>query len=375
MSHQSTQPPTDVPLGSNEQRLSPREWLAVGLIVSGLLWGIPRAWEGVEPLDPSPNARGPHELSRDYWTHARRCRAAASEEKTLVIGDSVVWGAYVTSDQTLSAHLNRLSTGRRFANLGVQGLHPAAMAGLVECYMPDLAGRHVVLQCDPLWMASDRRDLTIEKEFQFNHPQLVPQFVPRIPCYREPLSVRLAAVIERNLTHMAFARHLRIAYFDNSDAPHWTLDHPAANPAEQLTLAPPSSSSAPSETSRRQLAKANFPWVELNESLQWSSFQRTVDVLQRRGARVFVLVGPLNEHQLTPESRRKYATLKARIAIWLESSSIPHYVPPPLAATDYADVSHPLSAGYARLAQDLLRQESFASQPVVSASRFSYSGQ
>ena len=107
-----------------------------------------------------------------------------------MLGDSVVWGYYVSADQTLSHYLSELSGGRRFANLGVDQVHPVAMAGLVEHYGRAMAGKRVLLHYNPLWMSSDERDLETAKEVG-NHSRLIPQFFPGIPSYHEPLEGRL----------------------------------------------------------------------------------------------------------------------------------------------------------------------------------------
>ena len=69
---------------------------------------------------------------------------------------------------------------------------------------------------------------------------------------------------------------------------------------------------------------------------------------------MFVLVGPLNEHMLTPASRAAYAAMKRQVTGWLAAQDIRYYAPAPLPTNEYADLSHPLGPGYARLAWDLL---------------------
>lgn len=99
-----------------------------------------------------------------------------------------------------------------------------------------------------------------------------------------------------------------------------------------------------------------MPWVDLAGSLQWRSFQRAVELLQQRGNTVFVVVGPFNEHLLKEPSRVKYSELKRGIEDWLKERRIPYMAPPPLPSEYYGDASHPLSAGYALLAKELLSE-------------------
>jgi len=145
----------------------------------------------------------------------------------------------------------------------------------------------------------------------------------------------------------------------------WTLEHPHDNPLQQVTLELPSPDEPPSPPpdARPWSAKGITPftpdWVPLDKSLQWRFFQRTVRLLRDRGNRVFVLVGPFNEHMLTEAGLRGYAERKAQVAEWLTKEGIPHYVPPPLKSDLYADASHPTATGYVELARVLAEQPEF----------------
>ena len=354
-----------IPFAAHAVRLSPRQWLLAAALVAAAAAGIPRCWERLEPLPEPVNNRLPYRLGNDYWTFARYARQAADPSQTLLIGDSVVWGHYVGKDSTLSAHLNRLRGSGRYVNLGVDGIHPAAMAGLLRCYGRSLAGRRVILHCNLLWMSSPRHDLTDDKEFAFNHPSLVPQFWPAISCYKESLSGRLGHVVGRNVGFLGWAKHLQIAYFDSRDLTSWMLEHPYDNPLRRLTLALPSPDDPPSPPPSQEsweaqrIPKANFRWVELSESLQWRSFGEVLGLLQRRGNQVFVLVGPFNEHMLLERSLKAYAARKAFVRQWLAEAGIPHHVAEALPSETYADASHPLDRGYALLAGRLLADAAF----------------
>jgi len=354
-----------VPFGSNEVRLSPREWAIALIIIAVVFCFAPIVWERAERLEIEPDYRIPFSLGSDYWIYDRYCRAICAQDKTLVIGDSVIWGHYVAKEQTLSHHLSAIAREERFANMGVDGIHPAALAGLMEYYGRAISGKNVILHCNLLWMSSERHDLQTEKEFSFNHPRLVPQFFPRIPCYRELFAGRLAIVIERRLPLYGWTNHLRVAYFESMDIPTWTVERPYANPIGAITLELPSPDEPPSPEPvaeswrKRRIAKFNPPWVELEVSFQWASFKRTIEILKRRGNRVFVLLGPFNEHMLGTESLATYNKRKLEVEAWLQESKLPYYVPAALPTDSYADASHPMGEGYAMIARQLFEDEAF----------------
>jgi hypothetical protein len=343
---------------SNGIRLTVREWVGLGIFSLVLLLAAPRVWEQAEPFEAEPDYRIPYELSNDYWLYDRYARAAASRYEVLVLGDSVVWGPYVTRRQTLSHCLNEIGAAdHRFANLGLNGAHPAALAGLIEYYARGVSGKMVLLQCNPLWLTSPVQDLQEEGQRPFEHPDLVPQFFPKVPRYKAEASKRIGAVISRHIAFTAWTRHLQDAYFGQSDIPNWTLEHPYENPVRQFDrdLPPPDDrplrEPVPWHAHGGKLDAA--PWIDLDQSLQWASFQRAVQILQDRGNRLFVLVGPYNEHMLTALSRERYQVVKGTIENWLQKRQVVYFAPPVLPRDEYGDVSHPLAAGYHRLAQYL----------------------
>jgi hypothetical protein len=351
---------------SNGIRLTRREWLGLGLFAVVIVVFTPALWRRTEKFALEPDYRIPHDLSNDYWLYECFAGLAADHYDTLLVGDSVVWGEYVTRQETLAHYLNELTGKERFANLGLDGAHPLALGGLVEFYAESVSGKNVVLQCNPLWMSSRRADLQDDRaEGKFNHPRLVPQFAPSVPAYKAEISPRLGIVVERWLPLSKWTAHLQQAYYGRADIPGWTLEHPYDNPLTPLTRGLP-----PSENSRRHLpqpwyksgiAKQDYPWVDLDTSLQWQALQGALELLKQRGNRVFVLVGPFNEHLLTPASLQRYQRLKATIAAWLREKRIPHSLPPPLPSEQYGDASHPLAQGYEQLARQLAKAPFFQS--------------
>jgi hypothetical protein len=351
---------------SNGLRLRGREWLGLGLFAVMLVLGAPALWYRAERFALEPDYRIPHDLSNDYWLYSCFAGLAADHDDTLLIGDSVIWGEYVTRQETLSHYLGELAGQDRYANLGLDGAHPLALGGLIEFYADNVTGKKILLQCNPLWMSSRRADLQDDQASEFNHPRLVPQFAPSVPAYKAEISPRLGVLMERRLPSSRWTTHLQQAYYDRMDIPGWTLEHPYNNPFEPLFRGLP-----PSDNSRRRVSqpwyksgitKQDYPWVDLETSLQWQAFQGVVEYLQKRGNRVFVLVGPFNEHLLTPESLKRYQQVKATIAAWLREKHVPHAIPEPLPSEQYGDASHPLAEGYKQLARMLTEDPFFQSE-------------
>ncbi|HEV3028752.1 MAG TPA: hypothetical protein VG457_14330 [Planctomycetota bacterium] len=352
---ESTEPTT-----SNAFALTSRQWIGLAVFTAALYLLAPVAWRRVEKLETGPDYRIPYELSSDYWLWSRIAERDAASYDTMILGDSVVWGQYVRPEETLSHYLNMHEGAQRYANLGLDGAYPAALVGLIESYGKGIQGKRVLLQCNPLWMSSPMHDLRESEETKLNHLALVPQFSPSIPCYKEEVSRRIGKVVERNVPFNSWTSHLQAAYFGSSNIPRWTLEHPYENPLQAVTgKLPPSGDELrhePISWSARGITKQNMPWVDLPGSLQWASFRRAVDVLQKRGNTVMVVVGPFNEHLLTDASREKYAAMKRGIEDWLKERGIPWIAPTLLPSDYYGDASHPLSAGYALLAKELVSE-------------------
>jgi hypothetical protein len=363
----------------NEMRLTARQWAVTVVLVVLVVLLTPTIWKKIERFETGPDYRIPYSLSKDYWLYERRAQELASTS-IIVLGDSVVWGEYVLPDSTLSHFLNEeTKQPGRFANAGVNGMFPLALEGLVRHYGGAYSGRKILLQCNLLWLSSPKADLQTQKEEQFNHSRLVPQFSPRIPCYRAELSERFGAIAERNLGMIAWSTHLQNAYFEQKNILAWTLAddgndpprHPNVykNPLAQIKLqvpiapatdperGPQSARHRPWSTSGKGATR--FEWVTLESSFQWAAFQRLVELLRERGNEVFVMVGPFNEHFMAEENRIAYQGLRDGVATWLEKNQVPHAVPAPLASPLYADASHPLTEGYQVLAQGLMQNTAF----------------
>lgn len=361
-----------VPLGTNEMRLSVRQWLVVLVILAACAVGIPQVWKHVERFETGPDYRIPYALSTDYWLYQRRLEKIAVPSGIPVLGDSVVWGEYVSPSGTLTHFLNR-ETGHtdRFVNCGVNGLFPLAMAGLVEHYGPALRNRPIIVHCNLLWLSSPQADLSATKETNFNHAQLVPQFWPRIPCYRADAADRLGVIANRSVELFAWVGHVQDAYFGQHSIPRWTLEEDDSDPPRrpnawrdplaEITLTVPGdphddpqrgpSSSRHKPWTESGTAPTHFDWVDLDASLQWRAFRELIGRLRDRGNNVLVIVGPFNEHMVATGQRPKLAELRDGVAAWLAARGVACVVPDTLPSELYADASHPLTDGYAQLAR------------------------
>jgi hypothetical protein len=363
----------------NGMRLVVRHWLAVALVVTTVLAGTPWLWKKIERFDTGPDYRIPYALSKDYWLYERGLQRM-TPANIPVIGDSVIWGEYVQPDGTLSHFLNEQSRQPgKFIDAGVNGMFPLALEGLIRYYGKPLSHRKVILHCNLLWMSSPKADLHTTKEERFNHADLVPQFYPRLPCYKADLNHRLAAIVERHFTFSEWANHLQVTCFGQKSLLAWTLEedgssppqHPNAykNPLAQITLSVPPEPSADPERgpnsprhkpwSTTGQGSTRFEWVDLEQSLQWAAFRRLVQLLRSRDNDVLILLGPFNEHIMAEENRPSFRRLRDNVAQWLAKNDLPCLVPDPLPSGLYADASHPLTDGYQLLAKHLVSDALF----------------
>ena len=363
-------PGEELPVTS-EMRLNLRQWAIVLAIVTLVAFATPRLWKHVERFRLGADYRIPYQLSNDYWLFEWRLQKIATAEPIVVLGDSVVWGEYVKADGTLPHFLGQ-QAGQpdRFVNAGVNGLFPLALEGLVRHYGASLHGRKVIVVCNLLWLSSPEADMQAKKAEVRNHASLVPQFFPRVPSYQADANERLGAVVMRNVGFLGWVNHLQDCYFHQESILQWTLaedpsqprHYPNAykNPLAQITLAVPSGQGDDAErgegSSRHKPWTANgasktaFEWVDLASSLQWAAFQRTVELLRDRGNDVLVIVTPFNAHMIADKSVPGYTAIHDGVVAWLAEKGIACVAPDALPSGLYADASHPLTAGYAKLA-------------------------
>jgi len=375
--------------GPSTIRLSAWQWAVVGGLVVAVVLLMPWIAQRREAFTPWVDYRHPYAYSEDYWLYERYSRYASARYPVAVLGDSVVWGHYVEPQGTLSHFLNQQAGKPLFANLGLDGIRPMALAGLVQYYCRDLTGHGVVLHLNPLWMSSPDTDLRPpgneagawprvaararqawwhrpppeEEGVRINHVGLIPQ-VSSLPRGYDPSLREVTAItLERHLPYAAWLRHMRMLYFENLGLQSWTLGNPYRNPLHAVTLELPQPEDRPEGSpvpwSQGGVEQQDFPWVPLEQSYQWERFRKTVEILRARHNQVFVLVGPMNTHLMTDGSAQRYGRLKGEMEAWLTAAGVPCYSPPPLPSDLYADASHPLKAGYAELAKELYNDGAF----------------
>jgi hypothetical protein len=372
------------PFGVNELRLSLRQWFAAAILVSAIVWAAPFLWKKIEKYPTGKDYRLPYDLSKDYWLYQRRLQQDDGSNKVFVYGDSVVWGEYVNKDGTLSHFLNQQAAAKtasppEFINAGINGLFPLALDGLAGNYCPVFQHKKILVHCNLLWMSSPKADLQTRKEEKFNHALLVPQFSPRIPSYKASFDDRVANVLQRNSDFLSWGNHLKFAYFNGYDLLSWTLLEGSngrltnlnRNPLRQITFNIPTEPSpdplrGPDSPRHKPWSlkegpgTETFEWVSLESSLQWAAFQRLCSNLRARGNSVLVVVGPLNEHMMTPENLEHFSKLKTGVAAWLTQNEFSHIVPELLPSKLYADTSHPLTEGYRLMAERLATNAVFS---------------
>jgi hypothetical protein len=148
-----------------------------------------------------------------------------------------------------------------------------------------------------------------------------------------------------------------VTRFDNTGLQLWTVENPYSNPLSRITYKPQRLTEEKKADTRSRAAGGqilqSLPWVELETSLQWWAFQNLADLLIARDNEIFVVVGPLNEHVLDPDSLQKYQEILNKAESRLEEMNIPYYILPLLPEHLYADTSHPIAEGYELLAQHI----------------------
>lgn len=334
-------------------------WI-LALLIQIWLW-VPILWSHwIEPPQFADNYRAPSGLSQDYWQYRRASQATADRGAILVVGDSVIWGEYVDTGQTLSDYL---SGKQPFSNGGLNGLHPLAMQGLTHYVTASDALDKVILHFNPLWLTSTERDLQGDRPLSFNHPDLVIQWPGKVPTYQPAMADRLSVLVERHWRWRQWVRHIRLNYFNGQDPHRWSLEHPyewPSGPRDEL-VSYAETRQKPLPWTQRAIRPQDFAWVDLETSLQWKAFREMLETLQRSSRRPLVLVGPFNKHLLTDSSKASHDRLIAAVCSWLKEHQIPFVAAETLASELYADASHPLAAGYQQWAAQIAADPVFQS--------------
>lgn len=337
-------------------QLAPREWLGVLAIVVAADALVVASWPA---SDAAPGAgRLPYALRDDYWAYERLVEQAG-RERVLVVGDSVIWGQFVAPEATLPARL-----GGGFVNAGIDGLHGVAFEGLVRHHGRPLQRRRVVAYWNFTWIQTPTLDLAGAEPRTVHHPRLLPQLAPELRFYRAPAEERLTILAEQYLPLPELLHHLRLRYFDNHAPSGWLLEHPYATPLGPLLDGPSPARDPPPPPERTWRARGlqagqDVPWVAPARSRQYAAFGRAVERLRAGGADVFVVIGDFNRVLLSPKSAARLRAARDAVAADLGARGFAYALAPELPPEEYADASHPLGAGYARMAAALARDPTF----------------
>ncbi|MDD8015377.1 MAG: hypothetical protein PHX45_06755 [Acidobacteriota bacterium] len=354
---------------SNHVILSGREWIftvILFLIIGFVLYFGWYHWEEL-PLESDFRSTCWEERMSDYWAYSQWGRAARARHRVLLIGSSVIWGQEVPHDETLSHYLNDELGAEDVANMGIDGLTNAAMTGLFKHYGRFLRGADVILEFNPLWMSSPRRDLRGKGSdlWQFHHPRLVPQLDRRISYYRG-INERVGYLLENDLKLPPFVRHLMVNYFENKSVAAWLMDHPYRLPPGAITFraAPMMKEKqglGTSWSSRKEAEIWDNPFLSLDESIQWEFYLKALRLLRNKGCRVFILLGPYNTHCLTEKSRERGRAMIEAVKHRLDEMGYPYFDTTKgfLPSDQFADQCHLLKGGHMLLARALVDDAAF----------------
>lgn len=339
----------NIPDNANGLVLKPRELVVTAAVVLVLTLAVlPYCWRKYSNTEIPRNFRLAEKLRDDYYGYRTVAEAVCEKHPAVFIGDSVIWGMYVDNDHTLPALVNRKLGKDEVGNLAVDGLHPIAMETLVRDCGGDIRGKRVYLYWNPLWMNKPLYDLSGQEEFSINHPGLLPQFDPSFKSYRANFGDRFSAFLEQKLLFAAWLRHFRAAYCANKDvkkviAAGEKLAH--YDPTEREKT-----KNGTDDWKKSGVNKQDWPWVSIDRSRQYAAFRRVIELLRKRGNEVTVVLGTVNPHMQTPGSLERYRKLREEVKADLTKAGVAFIDLPELESKDYADASHPLAAGYRKLA-------------------------
>lgn len=378
---------------ANPLRLSWRHWRFVLAAIILAALALPWLWRTLEPFEPSAAYRVPYDFISDYWQVERWVERTSGP---VLLGDSVVWGEYVAPGDSLPAALRRLAGGKGFDNLGLNGLCPAALAGFIPQCAGSLSDRPVLVVFNALWMSSEAADLRSppsmeewERGISINHAELMPQFFPGTPRYISPpmpdrslpwttwerwrdesrlladrgrkLEDRLGNVLRRNADLLRLSKHLTCKVKAAANGREAPLD--PLGPGLLASVPPPEDAphSRPIAWYEAGLMESgmSFTWPRIDDSFQWRCFRSAVADLRSRGNRVLVVLAPFNPWIQSEDSRAGYRRMEAEILARLHEDGVAALAPPTLPREEYADGSHPLAAGYRRLAEGLWGSPTF----------------
>lgn len=351
---------------SNSMILSLREWIAAIVIAVAVTAVIYYGWGSWEHYAPGPDHRETcwAELQSDYWAYMRWCRHARDRYDALLIGDSVVWGQEVDNDETISHYLNDYLGSEMIANMANDGLFMAGIRGFVRYYGDYLDNTNAIVQFNPLWMTSPRRDLRSDTRANYHHPRLIPQFDSRITYYHD-LNTRIGYRMEHIFRVFPFVRHLMANYYDNTSISGWMMNNPYRCPFSAITfqsatvMAEKQGKGIDWET--KGMKQSDEPFVDPEESIQFECFLDALEGLTKKNTRVFVMIGPFNDHWLTPESRERLYAMIEKVKTVFDEKGYPYYdsITAGLPSKTFGDSCHLLREGHDILAKGMTADPAF----------------
>ncbi len=355
---------TTIP-NSNTVFLNGREWLivlGVFIAISLVVYNGFNRWERI-PVETDFRSTCWEARMSDYYAYSQWANYARDHYKILLIGDSVIWGQEVPNNETVSHFINQQLGKEEVANLGIDGLTLAALDGMVANYGSAFRNTNAIVELNPLWMSSPKRDM--REKGNFHHPRLVPQFDPRIKYFKD-FNERLGYVIEHHLKVPPFVRHLMVNYYDNKSVANWLLENPYRNPLSAITFQGPSMMKekqglgtdwASREKDPAKIELRDDPFLNPDESVMFEHFLRALDKLKKHNVNAMVLLGPFNTYNLNPESRQKLFTMIGQIKQILDKRGVTYFdaTCDLLPSTAYADQCHALASGHAQLAEAMVK--------------------
>lgn len=334
--------------------------IITALLAILLFFAAPFAIKFIYEHDFTVNYRIPYPMGEDYYLFSHYSAAVSNSEKIFFFGDSVIWGHYAEKDKTLTSWLNQLQGEEQFANMGIDGIHPAALYGLVKKYSGKIKNKNIIVGINLLWMSSPRHDLSGEVNSDINHKKLLPQLNRTIPAYGAGIEERISSLINRECTFFAWINHIKMTRFADFSLYRWTLDNPEKNIfaffRKKETIY-----RVPEHMRKDGIPLQNISWVKPEDSIQWDYMKKTINLLKSRNNKVIAYITPYNIHTLTPESRKEYIEISEAIKKELNTAGVVSIAGITPGKVFFADSSHTGEAGYKILAEDLLKNSLFNS--------------
>lgn len=320
---------------------------------------LPRIIPCVDTSQFTGNYRIPYSQGEDYFLYEKYVRTVAASGRIAVIGDSVIWGHYTDSSSNLTAYLNASAGTERFANIGIDGIHPAALYGLIDNYCSTLQGGRIIIGINLLWMSSPKHDLSGEINTSINHRALLTQVPGKIPAYSPRVEERLTLLARRDIPLFAWIDHMRASRFAEVNFYRWTMADPYAHPGEYLVHAD-EIFTPPAPVSPDRMTGRDMEWVQPGSSLQWRYMRASIRRLKDQGNSVIAVITPFNQFMLTDKSRIERDYIIQEIQAQLAADGVTALAPGLDKAEFFADLSHPVASGYGIMASWLTGNGEFA---------------